>query len=182
MPAPIARSVFPLAAALLLPLLVSCTSSQAVEGGFDVVEATIPEMQRAMGEGEVTSRQLVEAYLQRIGLYEHRLNAVISVNTNALAEADRLDRERVEGRVRGPLHGIPVALKDNVHTTDVPTSGGALAFEGHYPPLRCNPDNAPQRGGCHHPCQNGDDGTRQLHGQRHAREVQRGGQLRAESL
>jgi amidase len=119
---------------LALAPLVSCTSSQTSSDRFDVVEATIPEMQLAMEEGRVTSRELVEAHLLRIALYEERVNAVISINTNALAEADTLDRERAEGRVRGPLHGIPVALKDNVHTTHIPTSGGALAFEGYIPP------------------------------------------------
>jgi len=101
---------------------------------FDVTEASIQEMQQAMTEGRVTARDLVEAHLLRIALYEERVNAVIAVNPNALAEADRLDRERAEGRVRGPLHGIPVALKDNIHTTDMPTTGGALAFEGYIPP------------------------------------------------
>jgi amidase len=58
----------------------------------------------------------------------------MTVNQNALAEADRLDEERKAGKVRGPLHGIPIALKDNIHTTDMPTTGGALAFEGLIPP------------------------------------------------
>ena len=120
-----------LAAALLGALSSSCTSPAE---RFDVVEATIPEMQRAMEEGRVTSRALVEAHLLRIALYEERVNAVIAINANALAEADELDQERAEGRVRGPLHGIPVALKDNVHTTHIPTTGGALAFEGFVPP------------------------------------------------
>ena len=87
-----------------------------------------------MEESRVTSRQLVEHYLQRIALYEERLNATIAVNPNALAEADRLDGERKARRVRGPLHGIPIALKDNIHTTDMPTTGGAMAFEGLIPP------------------------------------------------
>ena len=122
-----------LAAALLGASLSSC-APPAPNERFDVVEATIPEMQRAMEAGTLTSRQLVEAHLLRIGLYEERVNAVISINANALAEADQLDQERAEGRVRGPLHGIPVALKDNVLTTHIPTSGGALAFEGFVPP------------------------------------------------
>jgi amidase len=121
-------------AALLGASLWSCTSPQAGGERFDVVEATIPEMQRAMEEGRVTSRALVEAHLLRIALYEERVNAVIAINADALAEADRLDQERAEGRVRGPLHGIPVALKDNVHTTHIPTTGGTLAFEGFVPP------------------------------------------------
>ena len=70
----------------------------------------------------------------RIAMYEEEVNAVLAVNPNALAEADRLDRERSEGRVRGPLHGIPIALKDNIHTSDMPTTGGALAFAGFIPP------------------------------------------------
>ena len=91
-------------------------------------------MQKALEEGRVTSRQLVEQYLQRIALYDDALNATLAVNPNALAEADRLDGERRAGKVRGPLHGIPIALKDNVHTTDMPTTGGAIAFEGLIPP------------------------------------------------
>jgi amidase len=128
-------------AAMLAVLFSSCAPADADPGRsdangerFDVVEATIPEMQSAMEEGRITSRQLVEAHLLRIALYEERVNAVISINANALAEADRLDQERAEGNVRGPLHGIPVALKDNVHTTHIPTTGGALVFEGFVPP------------------------------------------------
>lgn len=101
---------------------------------FNVVEATIPQMQAAMARGQVTSRQLVEQYLMRIGMYEDRINATLAVNPNALAEAEQLDRERAQGRLRGPLHGIPVALKDNIHTTDMPTTGGALLFAGYVPP------------------------------------------------
>ena len=127
------RPGFLLLATSLGVLVSSCAPPDAGER-FDVVEATIPEMQRAMEEGLTTSRDLVKGHLIRIALYEERVNAVISINANALAEADQLDRERAEGRVRGPLHGIPVALKDNVHTTHIPTSGGALAFEGFVPP------------------------------------------------
>jgi amidase len=106
----------------------------AADQPFSVVEASIADMQKAMEDGRVTSRQLVEQYLQRIALYEEKLNATIAVNANALADADRLDSERRQGKVRGPLHGIPIALKDNVHTTDMPTTGGAVAFEGLIPP------------------------------------------------
>jgi amidase len=104
------------------------------QGRFSVVEATIPQMQAAMAKGEVTSRQLVEQYLTRLGLYEDRLNAALAVNPRALQEADTLDRERAQGKLRGPLHGIPVALKDNIHTTEMPTTGGALVFAGYVPP------------------------------------------------
>jgi amidase len=113
-----------------------CRRAPAVPSGdgFAFVEATIPEMQAAMAEGRITSRGLVLQSLVRIATYEQTLNAVIAVNRDALAEADELDRERAAGKVRGPLHGIPVALKDNIHTTNMPTTGGALAFEGFVPP------------------------------------------------
>src|SRR5213080_911307 len=98
-----------------------------------VVEATIPTMRDAMAQGRVTSREIVLQYLTRIAMYEDKLHAAIAVNRDALAEADERDRERAQGRVRGPLHGIPVALKDNIHTVDMPTTGGALAFAGFTP-------------------------------------------------
>jgi amidase len=101
---------------------------------FNVVEASIPEMQAALASGRVTSRDLVAAYMSRIAQYEGTLNAVININLNAYSEADDLDRERAQGRVRGPLHGIPIALKDNVNTSFMPTTGGALAFAGYTPP------------------------------------------------
>ena len=101
---------------------------------FTVVEATIPELQTAMAQRRVTSRAIVEQYLTRIAIYEDRLNAIITVNPGALREAEERDRERAQGKLRGPLHGIPIALKDNIHTTDMPTTGGALAFDGFVPP------------------------------------------------
>ena len=101
---------------------------------FTIVEASIGELQAAMSDGRVTSRQIVEEYLQRIAYYDVTLHATLAVNRRALDEADARDRERAEGRVRGPLHGIPVALKDNIHTTSMPTTGGALAFSGFTPP------------------------------------------------
>src|SRR6266446_3265940 len=86
---------------------------------FTVVEATIPEMRTAMEQGRITSRDLVRQYLIRIATYEDRLHAAITVNPDALRIADERDRERAQGNIRGPLHGVPVALKDNVHTTDM---------------------------------------------------------------
>ncbi|MBA4070393.1 MAG: amidase [Gemmatimonas sp.] len=101
---------------------------------FDVVEATIPQLQAALTDGRLTSRDLVLLYLARIATYDKQINATITVSRTALAEADALDRERSQGKVRGPLHGIPVALKDNIHTTNMPTTGGALAFKDLVPP------------------------------------------------
>jgi amidase len=101
---------------------------------FSVVEADIAGMRSAMEQKRITSRELVNQYLIRIAIYDHRLHAAITINPNALKEAEQLDRERAQGKVRGPLHGIPIALKDNIHTTDMPTTGGALAFAGYVPP------------------------------------------------
>ncbi len=126
----------PFPALLCLAALTNVLSGQtdtAVKP-FRVVEATIPEMQAAMRQGRVTSRQLVTQYLTRIALYEDKLHAAITVNPKALEEADARDRERAQGKVRGPLHGIPIAVKDNIHTTNLPTTGGALAFDGFVPP------------------------------------------------
>ena len=98
---------------------------------FSVVEATIPDMQRAMQQKRVTSRELVTQYLTRIGLYDKHINAAISINPRALEEADARDLERARGRVRGPLHGIPILLKDNIDTFDrMQTTAGSLALEG----------------------------------------------------
>src|SRR6476646_6393171 len=101
---------------------------------FSVFEASIPEMQAALRTGRTTSHEIVQQYLTRIATYEDLLHAAIAVNPKALDEADALDRERAQGHVRGPLHGIPIALKDNIHTTNMPTTGGALAFVGLVPP------------------------------------------------
>jgi amidase len=104
------------------------------ESRTSVVERSIAELRDAMEQGHTTSRQIVHEYLVRIALYEERLNGVMTVNPDALREAEERDRERAAGRVRGPLHGIPIALKDNIHTTNMPTTGGALAFDGFVPP------------------------------------------------
>lgn len=122
--------------ALVLPGQDGHTSKtvHTAQQPFSVVEATIPELRAALEDGRITSHELVTLYLARIGLYEDRLHAAITVNPNALQDADERDRERSQGRSRGPLHGIPIALKDNILTHDIKTTGGALAFEGFSPP------------------------------------------------
>ena len=103
---------------------------------FDVIEKTIPELQDAMTRGEATSKDLVAAYLARIAAYDHTgpaLNAFITVNARALEAADALDRERAASGPRGPLHGIPIAVKDNFETADMPTTGGSIALAGFMP-------------------------------------------------
>jgi len=121
------------AAVSLIPLSRQRTSVEAAPR-FDIIEATIPAMRTAMEQGRLTSHDLVLQYLARLGTYQQKLHAAVYVNEHALQEADERDRERAQGHVRGPLHGIPIALKDNIHTTNMPTSGGALAFAGYVPP------------------------------------------------
>ena len=128
---------------LLFPLwLAGAAFSAYAQGGagipkppqFTVVEASISDMRTALEQHRVTSRELVMQYLMRIAVYEDKLHAALTVNPNALGEAEARDHERAQGRVRGPLDGIPIALKDNIMTTDLATTGGALAFDGFRPP------------------------------------------------
>lgn len=117
--------------ALAMVLLTTTTLSGQ---SFDVVEKTIPQLQEAMKTGRVTSRQLVELYLARIAAYDRsgpRLNAIVALNPRALDEADALDRERTARGARGPLHGIPILVKDNYETIGMPTAAGSLALAGY---------------------------------------------------
>ncbi len=103
---------------------------------FEVAEASIPALQDAMQSGRVTSRALVEAYMARIHAYDAqgpKLNAIIWTNKNAIRDAEALDRERAQKGPRGPLHGIPVIVKDNYNTTDIPTTAGSIALAGFIP-------------------------------------------------
>jgi len=103
---------------------------------FSVVEKSIPELQAAMQAGTVTSRDLVTQYLARIQAYDQMgpaLNAFIYLNPRALDDAAALDAERRAGRVRGPLHGIPIVVKDNYATAGMPMTGGSKALAGFEP-------------------------------------------------
>ena len=118
-------------AASLLAAPALARAQAAPPAPVDVVEATIPDLQAAMAAGRLTSAALVDAYLARIAAYDQRgpaLNAMIRLDPGARAEAEALDRERRAGRVRGPMHGIPIILKDNYATRGLPTSGGSLAL------------------------------------------------------
>ncbi len=98
---------------------------------FEVYEQSIPDLQAAQTAAKVTSKGLVESYLARIQAYDQagpRLNALVLINPRAREEAEALDRERAEKGPRGPLHGIPILIKDNYDTADMPTSGGTLAL------------------------------------------------------
>ena len=117
-------------------------SSGAADGvripPFELDEVTVAELQRSMETGERTARSITELYLGRIEAMDKRgpeLRSIIETNPDALAIADELDAERAAGNVRGPLHGIPVAIKDNIDTHDrMTTTAGSLALEGSIPP------------------------------------------------
>ncbi|MDB5152097.1 MAG: amidase [Mucilaginibacter sp.] len=101
---------------------------------FELNEVTITILQQKMQAREYTSRSITELYLKRIATIDKagpKLNAVIQLNPDALSMADAMDKERAKGKVRGPLHGIPVLIKDNIDTGDkMMTTAGALALEG----------------------------------------------------
>lgn len=105
---------------------------------LDLMEITIQKVHQAMKEGRLTCRQLTEFYLERIEQYDRKgpsLKSVILVNPRAIQEAEELDRRFAEqGDLTGPLHGIPVLLKDNVNTSDMATTAGSLSMEGFVPP------------------------------------------------
>lgn len=102
---------------------------------FELEEATVAELQKGMKEGKYTAEGITQLYLDRIEAIDKNgpaINAVIELNPEALDIARQLDEERKNGNVRGPLHGIPVMLKDNIDTGDrMQTTAGALAMEGH---------------------------------------------------
>ena len=106
------------------------TASQALETMFttvDLMDATISDLQAEMEAGNLTSEQLCSMYIDRIKAYDDKLdlNSVISINPDALKSARRLDRERMNGEVRGPLHGIPIIVKANIDVKGMATSAGA---------------------------------------------------------
>ena len=105
---------------------------------FELDEVTVDGLQASMASGERTARSIAEMYLERIEALDGQgpeLRSIIETNPDALAIADELDAERAAGNVRGPLHGIPVALKDNIDTHDrMTTTAGSLALEGSIPP------------------------------------------------
>ena len=108
-------------------------SSLATAANF--IEATIPELQELMSSGILTSVQLTTSYLERIATFNPLLHAVIETNPDALTIAAALDAERQSGRLRGPLHGIPILVKDNLATADkMQTTAGSLALVGSMVP------------------------------------------------
>ena len=130
------------AAGALAGSLLSLPLAAQQKGGagaarLDLVEATVQQLQHALQTRLITSEQLVEMYLARIEAYDDvgpKLNALLHVNARATTEARQLDALRHPGRARSPLYGIPVLLKDNIDTADMPTTAGSVALEGSIPP------------------------------------------------
>ena len=113
--------------------LIGPLPAAAPASTFDVTEKSIVDLLAAQRIGTVTSHDLVEKYLARIRAYDQngpKLNAMITLNPRALEDADALDAERRAGRVRGPMHGIPIVVKDNYATAGMPTTAGSTALKG----------------------------------------------------
>jgi amidase len=120
-------------AALGAPAAPTVHECRPSADGVNLQKGTILDLQRAMTTGKLTSRALVKTYLARIHAYDPMLNSIRALNPRALKIARKLDAERTAGHVRGVLHGIPILLKDNVNTTDMPTTAGSIALKGSVP-------------------------------------------------
>jgi amidase len=123
------RDFISAAAATGIVVAAGRKTSAFFQRSVDVEEATIASLQSAMASGRSTSRSIAQAYLVRINDLDKKLNSVIEINPDALAIADAMDAERSAGKVRGPLHGIPILIKDNIDTADkMKTTAGSLAL------------------------------------------------------
>ena len=124
--------------AITCGLMIGCGAPpDAARSGYDVAEKSVSELGAAMADGTVTAVELVAAYLDRIEAFDQRgpaLNAMIAINPRAAEVAAERDAERAAGNVRGPLHGIPVVVKDNYDTADMPTTAGTLGLATSVPP------------------------------------------------
>ena len=121
------------AGAFLLFSIVGSGRAQTPTRSFELLEATIPDLQAALAAGSVTSRDLVTMYLARIDAYDQKgptLNAISAINGQALAQADALDAERKARPLRGPLHGVPIIIKDNFETVTMTTADGSRSLAG----------------------------------------------------
>ncbi len=130
------RTLLQSAVAVLLALAGKRPRLLEAAAPYDAFEKSISDLQADMETGKTSAAELVRFYLDRIDAYDQagpRLNAVLFLNPNAGADARALDAERKRKKLRGPLHGIPVLLKDNFETRDMPTTGGSLALSGVVP-------------------------------------------------
>lgn len=110
------------------------SQTPAVSDAFEIEEATIAELQQVLGQNQLTASTLVDYYLARIERLDPQLKAILSLNPQAKAQAAALDAERESGTLRGPLHGIPLIVKDNIDTAQMPTTGGCRALAAMQPP------------------------------------------------
>lgn len=123
------------AIAIAAPAGIAAVIPEAVSAAvFRLQEATVTDINKAFNAGALSSEQLIQLYLNRIEAYDNELNAIIKVNPNALETARALDIERQTEGPRSQLHGIPVILKDNYDTFDLPTTAGSVVLEGSIPP------------------------------------------------
>jgi hypothetical protein len=130
------KSTLTFAPILLVLLLFAPSKSASQTKPFHLMEATIEDIHNAYRSGRLTSHQLVQLYLNRIEAYDKKgpgLNAIITINPKALEEADRLDAAFKASGFVGPLHGIPVILKDQMDAKGMPTTLGSILFKDYYP-------------------------------------------------
>src|SRR5262249_3472866 len=116
------------------------SSSMACTGAFRIVETTIADIHRAYNDGTLTARRLVQMYLDRIDAYDRNgpaINSGIALNPKALEEADRLDAALKTSGLVGPLHGVPVLMKDQADVAGTPTTLGSLLFKDFMPRRDC---------------------------------------------
>ena len=121
----------------MIGVTVVSIAREAAAQDFVIEETTVAGIQQALQTNVRTGRQIVQAYFDRIAAYDRKgptLNSILTLNPKALAEADRLDAERATGAPVGPLHCVPLVLKDNYNTADLPTTGGSASLAGMLPP------------------------------------------------
>ena len=153
---------------------------------LDLVEATVDDLQKAIQTGLVTIEQLTEMYLARVAAYDDAgpaVNAFLHVNANARDSGETSStRSGIPGIARSPLYGIPVLLKDNIDTADMPTTAGSVALDGLDSARRCVHHAQAARGRRDHHRKSDADGVRQLHRPRDADGIQLSRPVRLQSV
>src|SRR5580700_4969868 len=127
--------------AIAIAIAMSCTAPAQAQttsaAPFQIMEASIEDIHTALRSGRLTARQLVQGYLDRINAYDKQgpnINSIITINPNALAEADRLDATFPTSGLVGPLHGVAILVKDEIDTAGMPTTLGTVVFRDYRPP------------------------------------------------
>jgi Asp-tRNA(Asn)/Glu-tRNA(Gln) amidotransferase A subunit family amidase len=137
------RKIHIITIALSFALSLACASAGHAQARkdrgapFQIMETTVEDVHAAFKSGKLTARQLVQGYLDRISAYDKQgptINSIITLNPNALAEADNLDAAYRRSGLTGPLHGIPILVKDEIDTAGMPTTLGTVVFKDYRPP------------------------------------------------